>query len=118
MLAFLPFIPFIQKTVVYKDDANRLQCLDGMHAFKGIHYVFYSMVFCSTDCFLPASLLYFFYRNIWRKLRDETPTAANMELEERNRVALHTLRNLIFVYVLTVFPVSYTHLTLPTIYSV
>ena len=104
MLAFLPFIPFIQKTVVYKDDANRLQCLDGMHAFKGIHYVFYSMVFCSTDCFLPASLLYFFYRNIWRKLRDETPTAANMELEERNRVALHTLRNLIFVYVLTVFP--------------
>ena len=104
VVAFMPFIPFMQKTIVYKDEQGLLQCLDGMHAFVGIYYVFYSALFLSTDCFLPASLLYYFYRKIWRKMERESPTLDNAEVNERNRIALLTLRNLIFVYVLTVFP--------------
>ena len=104
MVAFLPYIPFIQKTFVYKDESNLHQCFDGMHAFKGVNYVFYSFLFCSTDCFMPAALLYFFYRKILVVLQNERPTPSNMELAKRNHVALRTLRNLIIVFVLTVFP--------------
>ena len=96
-------------------DDSQLHCGDGMRNFDAIDYVIYGGFLRILDCFIPASLMYSFYRRIRVWINSEVShLPLTEESKKRNDVALRTLRNLIIVYIVTVFPgrlvVSVLHL--------
>ena len=105
VICCLAFIPFMLKTRVKIDAHENRKCEDGMRNFSPTNYVFYALFLRTLDCFLPASLMYFFLRRIqnWmNKYVNHLPLTE--ESKKRNSLALKTLRNLIIVYICCVFP--------------
>ena len=105
VICCLAFIPFMSKTRVKIDAHENRKCEDGMRNFSATNYVFYALFLRTLDCFLPASLMYFFLRRIqnWMN-KDVNQLPLTEESKKRNSLALKTLRNLIIVYITCVFP--------------
>ena len=101
----LAFIPFMLNTKIEVDAHKNRKCVDGMRNFHPTDYVFYALFLRTLDCFLPASLMYFFLRRIqnWMN-KDVNHLPLTEESKKRNSLALKTLRNLIIVYICCVFP--------------
>ena len=105
LLCWLSFIPFTLKTRIVEDEDRNTRCADGMRFFDATEYVLYAGFLRMLDCFMPASLMFFFYARIrnWMNL-DANEFPLTDESRKRNLLALRTLRNLIIVYVVCVFP--------------
>ena len=84
---------------------SQLRCGDGMRNFEAVGYVVYGGFLRILDCFVPAYLMYCFYRRIrvWMNA-DFNHLPLTPESKKRNELALRTLRNLIIIYIATVFP--------------
>ena len=104
VLCSLPFVPFMLKSRLVKD-GDMVECEDGMRKFSGIEFLLYAFALRTLDCFLPAVLLCFFYRRIrnWM-LNESNDFPLTEESKRRNSMALNVLRNLIIVYIASVFP--------------
>ena len=104
VLCCLSYIPFMIKTKVV-DDGQSIKCEDGMKYFSDIEFLVYALFLRTFDCFLPAVLLCFFYRRIrnWMS-KESNQFPLTEESKRRNSIALKVLRNLIIVYIGSVFP--------------
>ena len=96
----------INRTNSSNDNNNKnYRCIEEKDKFTPTNYIFYALTRRSLDCFIPASLMYLFYRRIqnWMN-QDANDLPLSDGSKRRNRVALKTLRNLIIVYIACVFP--------------
>ena len=102
----LAFIPLMARTKFKKDaHNNNPRCLEGTKIFSATDYIIYELFRRIFDCFLPATLMYLFFRRIqnWMN-KDVNHLPLTEESKKRNSLALKTLRNLIIVYICCVFP--------------
>ena len=82
-------------------------CYNGIQTFGTVNSVLYRVANRLLDCAIPAALMCYFYRRMSACMKtDGALLLANNSLnsQQRNRVALRTLKNLILVYVMCVFP--------------
>ena len=105
LVCFLFYLPFTLKTRLDVTETGKVECKDGMRYFSAKEYVAYGLFLRTIDCFLPASLMCFFYRGVHKRMNKETNSFVLTEQsKKRNKQALNTLRNLILVYICCVFP--------------
>lgn len=99
------FVPYMLNTRLIVDDQGSTQCLDALRGLSSTYFVPYLIFLRVLDCFLPSSLMYFFYRRIRNWMNEEVNRfPLTEESKRRNKLALKTLRNLIIVYIACVFP--------------
>eukprot|EP00111_Clytia_hemisphaerica_P011630 TCONS_00034179-protein len=79
-------------------------CFNGIQSFRTSVAVIYRIANRFLDCFIPAALMCYFYRKMSRGLKMDAMLNSMTSCQRRNRLALKTLKNLILVYVLCVFP--------------
>ena len=101
----LAFILLMRTKVAKVAHNNNPRCVEAMGIFSATNYIIYALFRRIFDCFLPASLMYFFFRRIqnWMN-KDTNQLPLTEESKKRNSLALKTLRNLIIVYICCVFP--------------
>ena len=101
----LLYMPYMLNTRLIVDENGKTQCVDAMRRLSAAYCVLYLISLRMFDCFLPTSLMYFFYCRIRDWMSKEVNNfPLTEESKQRNKLALKTLRNLIIVYIACVFP--------------
>ena len=92
-----------------RTSGERSMCFNGIQTFGTITAVLYRVANRLLDCLVPAALMCYYYRRMSACMKTDGALLSaaitnSGKSQQRNRLALRTLKNLILVYVMCVFP--------------